>query len=71
MVFLDTLEYPPLERFGLPEFKGQEQMEFGGITFGDTYFLRKGLEREALHFHDVSFPSLWPIFPLGHPKGKN
>ena len=59
VVFVDTLEYPPLARFGLPEFEAQEQREFDGITFDNTYFLRTGLKRESVHFHELVHVIQW------------
>jgi hypothetical protein len=59
VVFVDNVEFPPLERFGLPEFAAQQQLPFDGITFDDTYFLRKGAERESLHFHQLVHVVQW------------
>jgi hypothetical protein len=59
VVFVETIVYPPMARFGLPELAGQEQMQFDGITFDNTYFLRQGLERESLHFHELVHVIQW------------
>jgi hypothetical protein len=34
-------------------------MHFDGITFDNTYFLRRGLERESLHFHELVHVIQW------------
>jgi hypothetical protein len=51
--------FPPVERFGLPEFARVQQMAFDGITFRDTYFLRQGCESEGLHFHELVHVVQW------------
>jgi hypothetical protein len=59
VVFVDKMEYPPMAQMGLPEFAGQEQMELDGITFDNIYFLRRGLTRESLHFHELIHVVQW------------
>jgi len=51
--------FPPVERFGLPEFARVQQMVFDGITFKDTYFLRQGRSSESLHFHELVHVVQW------------
>jgi hypothetical protein len=51
--------FPPVERFGLPEFAPVQQMAFDGITFKDTYFLRQGHTSESLHFHELVHVVQW------------
>jgi hypothetical protein len=54
------LEFPPVERFGLPEFAALQQQSFGGITFKNTYFVRKKeVASESLHFHELVHVVQW------------
>ncbi len=51
--------FPPVERFGLPEFAPMQQMTFAGITFKDTFFLQEGQSSESLHFHELVHVVQW------------
>jgi hypothetical protein len=44
--------YPPLDQFGLGEFKAFGEIPWSGITYGDIYFLRRDVACPALHFHE-------------------
>jgi hypothetical protein len=59
VVEVARLPFPPVERFGLPEFAGMQQMQLDGITFKDTFFLRKGESSESLHFHELVHVVQW------------
>jgi hypothetical protein len=59
VVLLDRVPFPPVEKFGLPEFEPMQRMEFSGITFRNTYFLQRGCESESLHFHELVHIVQW------------
>jgi hypothetical protein len=60
VVSVDRVPYPPVERFGLPEFAPMQQMAFDGITFKDTFFIQRGRESdEVLHFHELVHVVQW------------
>ena len=58
---------PPLSAMGLDRFRGFEQMNAGGMTFFDTYFVRADHVRaESLHFHELVHVIQWRL--LGPEK---
>jgi hypothetical protein len=60
VVSVDRVPYPPVDKFGLPEFASIQQMEFAGITFKDTFFIQRGRESdELLHFHELVHVVQW------------
>jgi len=59
VVEVARVSFPPVERFGLPEFARMQQMLFAGITFKDTFFLRQGQSSENLHFHELVHVVQW------------
>ncbi len=59
VVSVDRLPFPPVEKFGLPEFIPMQQRAFDGITFKDTFFLQQGSASEALHFHELVHVVQW------------
>ncbi len=77
VVELTRVPFPPVERFGLPEFASMQQMQFAGITFKDTFFLQQGQSSESLHFHELVHVVQWArlgvehfllaIWPWSHP----
>jgi hypothetical protein len=58
-VTLESIDYPPIESFGLPEFADAEPEARHGITFKDTYFVRRDMESEDLHFHELVHIVQW------------
>lgn len=52
-VITDQICYPPLDQFGLEEFKALSAIPWGGITYNDIYFLRRDLASPILHFHEL------------------
>jgi hypothetical protein len=50
---IDEIAYPPLDQFGLGEFKSLQETAWSGITYHDTYFLRRDVMSPALHFHEL------------------
>lgn len=59
VVSVDRVPFPPVEKFGLPEFAPMQQMVFDGITFKDTFFLQQGRASETLHFHELVHVVQW------------
>jgi hypothetical protein len=60
VVAVEHVEFPPVERFGLPEFAAMQQQTFGGITFKNTYFVRNAeVACESLHFHELVHIVQW------------
>jgi hypothetical protein len=59
IVLFDSVPFPPVEKYGLPEFTPMQQMDFDGITFKDTFFIKKGRASEALHFHELVHVVQW------------
>lgn len=59
LVFVTRPPFPPVDRLGLPEFKAVQQMQFDGITFKDTFFLRQGQKSESLCFHELIHVVQW------------
>lgn len=53
VVSVDEVCYPPLEQFGLAEFKSLQETTWSGITFDDVYYLRHDIISPALHFHEL------------------
>ncbi|MCU1263006.1 MAG: hypothetical protein JWO80_5891 [Bryobacterales bacterium] len=51
--------FPPVETFGLPEFADIHLIEFEGITFKDTIFIRRDLSYEGLYFHELVHVVQW------------
>jgi hypothetical protein len=60
VVFVPKVPMPPLSAMGLDEFRNFEQMNAGGMTFFDTYFVRTDHARdESLHFHELVHVIQW------------
>jgi hypothetical protein len=60
VVVVDHIPVPPLRSLGLPEFAAFETRPAEGITYLDTYFLRRGTERnESIHFHELVHVVQW------------
>ena len=54
---LPRIDLPELRKAGLGEFI---DMDFIGITYKDTYFIKKGYENDlALHFHELVHVVQW------------
>jgi len=64
---VDRLPMPPLSEMGLSRFAAFEQGNFSGVTYLDTYFLKRSvLTEEAIHFHELIHVIQWRL--LG-PEG--
>ena len=62
VVLADQLPVPPLSSWGLTRFADFERGNFEGITYLDTFFLRKTQSRnEAMHFHELIHVIQWRI----------
>ena len=66
VVELSRVPFPPVERFGLPEFARMQQMPFDGITFKDTFFLKQDQSSESLHFHELVHVVQWARLGVEH-----
>jgi hypothetical protein len=59
---VDKLPVPPLSSWGLTRFAEFEGGNFGGITYLDTFFLKRDQSRnEAMHFHELIHVIQWRI----------
>lgn len=65
VVLVDKIPVPPLSAFGLKEFKDFEIGDYAGITYLDTYFIKRQYEKdESLHFHELVHVIQWRILGL-------
>ena len=59
---VDRVPVPPLSTFGLSQFRDFEELQADGITYLDTYFVRReAARRESLHFHELVHAVQWRI----------
>ena len=64
---IDRLPMPPLSAMGLGRYAAFEQGDFHGITYLDSYFIKRTVvTEEALHFHELIHVIQWRL--LG-PEG--
>jgi hypothetical protein len=62
VVLVDQLPVPPLSSMGLTQFADFERGNFNGITYLDTFFLKRSQsENEAIHFHELIHVIQWRI----------
>jgi hypothetical protein len=60
VIEVETVPTPPLARLGVGGFEEMEHGGAAGITFRDTYFVRRPLARdESLHFHELVHVVQW------------
>ena len=60
VVTIESLPFPPVSGYGLPEFQGMATPEMAGITFGDMYFLREGHSpADGVHLHELVHVVQW------------
>jgi hypothetical protein len=65
VVVVEVVPFPPLTAMGLPEFADFENMDAGGITYLDTFFVKEGLaDEEPLHFHELTHVIQWRLLGL-------
>ena len=61
-VTIDKVPLPPLSEMGLTRFAQLESGDFDGITYLDTFFLKKGRARdERLYFHELIHIVQWSL----------
>jgi hypothetical protein len=62
VVLVDQLPIPPLSSWGLTRFADFERGTFNGITYLNTFFLKRGeLRNEVIHFHELIHVIQWRI----------
>ena len=62
VLVVSRVPVPPLSAMGLERFSDFEQMEAGGITCLDTYFVRADRTHdESLHFHELVHVIQWRL----------
>jgi hypothetical protein len=67
VVVVERVPVPPLSAMGLDRFNRFEQLDAGGITYLDTYFVRADQAHvESLHFHELVHVIQWRL--LGPEK---
>jgi len=67
VVFVSRVPVPLLSAMGLDRFSDFEQMDAGGITYLNTYFVRANQSHsESLHFHELVHVIQWRL--LGPEK---
>jgi hypothetical protein len=61
-VTVDKVPVPPLSKMGLTRFAQFESGDFDGITYLDTFFLKKGCATdERLYFHELIHVVQWSL----------
>jgi len=74
-VAVERVPVPPLAAMGLRLFAGFESERWGGITYGDTYFVDRRYDlSESLHFHELIHAVQWDClgfdrFLLAYARG--
>ena len=59
-VIVDRVPVPPLSKIGLRRFAEIEAVDHDGITYLDTYFIKRTrASDEALHFHELVHVAQW------------
>jgi hypothetical protein len=58
---VDQLPLPPLTEMGLSGFQGFERGDYGGITYLDTFFVRRPDQTESLYFHELIHVIQWRL----------
>jgi hypothetical protein len=66
VVIVDRLPVPPLSKMGLTQFQDFERGDFAGITYLDTFFVRRQFQSESLYFHELIHVIQWRL--LGPEK---
>ena len=62
VVLVDQLPIPPLSSWGLTRFADFERGSFGGITYLNTFFIKRDdLRNEAIYFHELVHVVQWRI----------
>ena len=62
VVLVDQLPIPPLSSWGLTRFGDFERGDFSGITYLNTFFIKRDeLRNEAIYFHELIHVIQWRI----------
>lgn len=62
VVIVDRIPMPPLSQMGLTQFAAFETANFDGITFLNTFFVKRGVETsESLYFHELVHVIQWKM----------
>lgn len=62
IVIVDRIPMPPLSEMGLTQFAAFETANFDGITYLDTFFVKRGVETsESLYFHELVHVIQWKM----------
>ena len=63
-----NVPFPPLSRMGLPEFSEMENMltQMQGVTYKDTFFVKRLHRTESLHFHEMVHVVQWERLGIDH-----
>jgi hypothetical protein len=62
VVLVDKLPIPPLSSWGLTRFADFERGTFDGITYLNTFFIKRNdLRNEAIYFHELIHVVQWRI----------
>src|SRR5262249_32739705 len=62
VIVVDRLPLPPLSSWGLKQFADFERSNPDGITYLNTFFLRRSQSKnEAIHFHELIHVIQWRI----------
>jgi hypothetical protein len=65
VVVVSRVPMPPLSAMGFDRFRDFEQMDAGGITYLNTYFVRADQSHsESLHFHELVHVIQWRLLGL-------
>lgn len=60
VVLVDCVPIPPLSEFGITGFDELEQLDAIGITYLDTFFIKRShASDEPLHFHEMIHVAQW------------
>jgi len=66
-VAVDAVPIPPLTAMGLSQFAAFEQLDAAGITYLDTYFVRRDqVGTERLHAHELVHVAQWEVLGPEH-----
>ena len=58
-VTVDSIPFPPVSAYGLPEFESMARMPMAGITFDDMYLVHPAHSSEGTHFHELIHVVQW------------
>lgn len=62
VVAVDRVPMPPLSKMGLAQFAAFEEGQYDGITYVDTFFVKRTCERsETLFFHELIHVVQWRL----------